>query len=163
KEGRVWAERALWTFKQQGDQLGQAQTEAVLAELGYLLGDFEAARSYVTSGERNFAAINQPLGRGQCLLLSSWIEHSEGAVERSRKLALQARAEFERVGYRLGTAQAHASLAHVEHRMMNLHAAEAGAEEALLAFEALRTPRGQAACRRLLTMVAIDTDRFEEA
>src|SRR5690606_23333894 len=158
KEGRVWAERALWTFKQQGDQLGQAQTEAVLAELGYLLGDFEAARGYVASGEQNFAAIDQPLGRGQCLLLSSWIEHSEGAVERSRKLALQARAEFERVGYRLGTAQAHASLAHVDHRMLNFKSAQGGAQDALLSFESLRTPRGQAACRRLLAMLGVDMD-----
>jgi hypothetical protein len=41
--------------------------------------------------------------------LSSWVEHSEGAVERSRRLALEARGEFEQVGYRLGTAQANAS------------------------------------------------------
>jgi serine/threonine protein kinase/type II secretory pathway predicted ATPase ExeA len=162
-EGKKSAEAALLTFEQLGDELGQAQAEAVLAEIGYLLGDFESARKYVAAGGRHFAAMDQPLGRGQCLLLASWVEHSEGAVERSRKLALEAHAEFERVGYRLGTAQANASLAHVEHRMMNLHAAEAGANEALLAFEALRTPRGQAACRRLLTMVAIDTDRFEEA
>lgn len=162
-EGKRSAEEALASFEILGDRLGQAQTEAVLAEIGYLLGDFESARSYVNAGERHFASLDQPLGRGQCLLLSSWIEHSEGAVERSRRLALEARGEFERVGYRLGIAQANASLAHVEHRMFNLHAAEVGAEEALIAFESLRTPRGQAACRRLLAMVAIDSDDAEIA
>jgi serine/threonine protein kinase len=157
-EGKRSAEEALLLFQETNDALGQAQTEAVLAEIGYLLGDFESARTYVDAGERHFAALDQPLGRGQCLLLSSWVEHSEGAVERSRRLALEARGEFERVGYRLGTAQANASLAHVEHRMFNFHAAQVGAEEALVAFESLRTPRGQAACRRLLAMVGIDTD-----
>jgi hypothetical protein len=42
--------------------------------------------------------------------------------------------------------------------MFNFYAAHVGAEEALVAFESLRTPRGQAACRRLLAMVGIDTD-----
>jgi hypothetical protein len=138
--------------------LGQAQCEAVLGEIDYLLGDFESARAMVTSGERHFASLDQPLGRGQCLLLLSWVEHSEGAVERSRRLALEARTEFDRVGYRLGTAQANASLAHVEHRMANLRNAESGALDALIAFEALRTPRGQAACRRLLAMIGVDLD-----
>ncbi|HXS17460.1 MAG TPA: hypothetical protein VN764_09730, partial [Polyangiaceae bacterium] len=133
------------------------------AEIGYLLGDFEVARRYVDAGERHFASLNQALGRGQCLLLSSWIEHSEGAVERSKRLALEARKEFDRVGYRLGTAQANASLAHVEHRMFNFHAATLGAQEALVAFEHLRTPRGQAASRRLLAMIGVDTDDLELA
>lgn len=162
-EGKKSAEEALEIFERVGDPVGQAQTAAVLAEIGYLLGDFESARRYVDAGERHFAALNQPLGRGQCLLLSSWVEHSEGAVERSRRLALEARGEFEQVGYRLGTAQANASLAHVEHRMFNFYAAQVGAEEALMAFESLRTPRGQAACRRLLAMVGIDVDDSEMA
>src|SRR5690606_22273568 len=67
------------------------------------------------------------------------------------------------VGYRLGTAQAHASLAHVDHRMLNLRSAQSGAQDALLAFESLRTPRGQAACRRLLAMLAIDMDEPDTA
>ncbi len=163
RDGKRAAAEALELFKSLGDKLGQAQSELVLAEIGYLLGNFETARTYVDAGERHFASLNQPLGRGQCLLLSSWVEHSEGAVERSRRLALEARAEFEQVGYRLGTAQANASLAHVEHRMYNLRAAEVGAEEALLAFESLRTPRGQSACRRLLAMVGVDTDDREMA
>jgi hypothetical protein len=96
-------------------------------------------------------------------LLLSWIEHSEGATERSRRFASEARAEFERAGYRLGTAQADASLAHVEHRLMNYHGAEAGALEALTVFETLRTPRGQAACDRLLAMVGLDTDDVDMA
>src|SRR5690606_15325516 len=80
-----------------------------------------------------------------------------------RRLTLEAREEFERTGYRLGTAQANASLAHVEHRLMNHHSAAIGALDALLAFESLRAPRGQAACRRLLAMIGLDTDDAEIA
>jgi serine/threonine protein kinase/tetratricopeptide (TPR) repeat protein len=162
-DGRRLAEQALGTFRALDHVLGQAQCEAVLGEIEYLLGEFELARAMVTAGERHFASIDQPLGRGQCLLLLSWVEHSEGAVERSRRLALEARTEFERVGYRLGTAQANASLAHVEHRMANFRNAESGAFDALVSFESLRTPRGQAACRRLLAMIGVDLDDAEMA
>ncbi|HOU94363.1 MAG TPA: hypothetical protein PLU22_25100, partial [Polyangiaceae bacterium] len=58
---------------------------------------------------------------------------------------------------------ANTSLAHVEHRLMNYHSAERGAQEALAAFETLRTPRGQAACERLLAMIALDTDDVDLA
>ena len=162
-EGRRWAEEALVAFREAHDELGQGQAEAVLAEIGYLLGDFENARTHVEAGERHFASKNHALGRGQCLLLSSWIEHAEGAVERSRRLGLEARREFEEVGYRLGIAQADASLAHVEHRMFNFHAAQVGSQDALVAFESLRNVRGQAACRRLLAMIAVDIDDVEMA
>jgi hypothetical protein len=117
----------------------------------------------VTAGEAHFNEIRQPLGRGQCLLLLSWIDHSEGATARARRLTLEARAEFEKAGYRLGIAQADVSLAHVEHRLMNFYSAEVGATDALGAFDALRTPRGQGGCERLLAMIGIDTDDLDMA
>ena len=46
---------------------------------------------------------------------------------------------------------------------MDYGSARQGAHEALSAFENLRTPRGQAACVRLLAMIAIDTDDCETA
>jgi ATP/maltotriose-dependent transcriptional regulator MalT len=76
---------------------------------------------------------------------------------------MDARGEFERAGYRLGLAQTDASLAHIEHRLMNYFSAEQRAKEALGLFESLRTPRGQAECERLLGMVGVDTDDLEEA
>jgi tetratricopeptide (TPR) repeat protein len=145
-------------FAELNHTLGLAQCEAVIGEILYLLGSYDDAREVIVAGERHFASLDRPLGRGQCLLLLSWIEHSEGAPGRSRRLTLEAREEFERAGYRLGTAQANASLAHVEHRLTNYHSAEVGAQDALIAFESLRAPRGQAACRRLLAMIGIDTD-----
>jgi hypothetical protein len=60
-------------------------------------------------------------------------------------------------------AEADASLAHVEHRLMNFYSAEKGAQDALAAFSSLRTPKGQAACARLLAMVALDTDNLSVA
>lgn len=157
-EGLALVQRALAEFQALGDAMGQAQCLAVAGEIQYLLGDYEQARETIQNGERAFATLDQPLGRGQCLLLLSWMHHSEGVTERSRRLAHEARAEFERSGYRLGTAQADASLAHVEHRVMNFHGAERGGLEALTVFQTLRTPRGEAACGRLLGMVGIDTD-----
>lgn len=46
---------------------------------------------------------------------------------------------------------------------MNFFSAEHGAFDALTAFETLRTPRGRAACERLLAMVGIDTDELDMA
>lgn len=46
---------------------------------------------------------------------------------------------------------------------MNFYSAELGAMDALGAFESLRTPRGQAACERLLAMVGVDTDDLDMA
>jgi serine/threonine protein kinase/tetratricopeptide (TPR) repeat protein len=162
-EGLELVRRALNTFESLGNLLGMALCQSAAGEIEYLLGDYEQARDTVVQAEKNFAELDQPLGRGQCLLLLSWIEHSEGATERSRRFAQESRGEFERAGYRLGTAQADVSLAHVEHRLMNYHGAETGALEALVVFETLRTPRGQAACDRLLAMVGLDTDDMEMA
>jgi hypothetical protein len=46
---------------------------------------------------------------------------------------------------------------------MNYFSAERGALEARTVFETLRTPRGEAACDRLLGMIGIDTDELEMA
>jgi serine/threonine protein kinase/tetratricopeptide (TPR) repeat protein len=162
-EGVDLVMRAHELFTEIGHTLGMAQSEAVLGEIDYLLGNYDRARTVIEAGEQHFAELEQPLGRGQCLLLLSWIEHSEGATERARRLTLEARGEFEKAGYRLGIAQANASLSHVEHRLMNFYSAELGALDALAAFEALRTPRGHAACERLLAMIGIDTDDLDMA
>jgi eukaryotic-like serine/threonine-protein kinase len=162
-EGLDLVRRAFGTFDTLGNVVGKALCQSAAGEIEYQLGDYEQARDTIVQAERAFADLDQPLGRGQCLLLLSWIEHSEGATERSRRFAQEARGEFERAGYRLGTAQADVSLAHIEHRLMNYHGAETGALEALVVFETLRTPRGQAACDRLLAMVGLDTDDIEMA
>ena len=162
-EGLQLVNIARAIFIEENQLLGQAQCEAVAGEIEYLLGNYANARNYIQHAEAHFAELGQPLGRGQCLLLLSWIDHSEGATERSRRLTLQARAEFDQAGYRLGLAQVDTSLAHIEHRLSNFHGAEKGALDALAAFETLRTPRGQAACERLLTMIGIDADDLERA
>ncbi len=162
-EGLLLVDLAHQLFERQDDALGMAQCEAVTGEIEYLLGNYEHAREVVEAGEAHFKKIRQPLGRGQCLLLLSWIDHSEGATARARRLTLEARAEFEKAGYRLGIAQADVSLAHVEHRLMNFYSAEVGAMDALGAFDALRTPRGQGGSERLLAMIGLDTDDLDMA
>ncbi|MDX2054688.1 MAG: protein kinase [Polyangiaceae bacterium] len=150
-------------FQKNGNLEGLAQCEAVVGEIEYFLGNYPSARMFIQSGETHFAELSQPLGRGQCLLLLSWIELSEGLIKRSRRHALRARAEFERAGFRLGLLQADLSLARLHHRLQNFEAAFEGGSEACTGFEALRTPRDQAAAHRLLGMVAIDTDDFDRA
>ncbi len=162
-EGLLLSQLAYQIFQNHKNVLGQAQCEAVVAELEYLLGNYERARAMAEAGDEHFALLEQPLGRGQCLLLLSWIDHSEGATERSRRLTLEARHEFESAGYRLGIAQTDASLAHIEHRLLNYFSAARGAEDALSAFETLNNPRGQAGSERLLAMIGIDTDDLDKA
>jgi hypothetical protein len=89
------------------------------------------------------------------------VEHSDGATERARNLNLEAHAEFERCGYRLGQAQTQASLGHIEHRLSNFYNGERYAQEALGLFESLKTLRGQSACERLLAMISLDTDNLD--
>jgi eukaryotic-like serine/threonine-protein kinase len=171
EEATTHADIARTSFEELGDAENLAHCMRLLGHVAsergqsaeYLLGNYEHARAVVQEGERHFASLEQPLGRGQCLLLLSWIDHSEGATDRSRRLALEARSQFEAAGYRLGIAQANASLSHVEHRLMNYYSAELGAVDALASFEALKTPRGRAACERLLAMIGIDTDDLDMA
>jgi hypothetical protein len=47
--------------------------------------------------------------------------------------------------------------------LLNFHSAERGALDALTVFETLRTPRGQAACARLLAMIGLDSDDIQMA
>lgn len=161
--GSALVRQGYAVFQKNGNLEGLAQCEAVAGEIEYFLGNYPSARMFIQSGEKHFADLSQPLGRGQCFLLLSWIELSEGLIKRSRRHALRARAEFERAGFRLGLLQADLSLARLHHRLQNFEAAFAGATEACTGFEALRTPRDQAAAHRLLGMVAIDTDDFELA
>ena len=50
------------------------------------------------------------LGRAQCLILLALIEEAVGGFQRGRELLAQARAEFDRIGYRLGIAQCDVAL-----------------------------------------------------
>lgn len=162
-EGLALVERAVRMFSELDHVEGQAQCEAAAGEIRYAEGDYEEARRAAERGERHFAELRQALGRGQCLLLASWIDQSEGMLERARRTALDARSEFGRAGFRLGLAEADASLAHVEHRLFNYYNAERGALDALSTFNSLKTPRGQAACARLLALVALDSDNLDLA
>ena len=71
-EGLALCLKALEIFVELEHLAGRAQCEAVIAEIEYLLGNYENTRAYSQSGQTNFAALRQPLGRGQCLLLESW-------------------------------------------------------------------------------------------
>ena len=162
-EGLKRARKAHALSKKLGDRLGEAQCAAVIGELEYLLGHYDKVTGIVQEGEQIFAELGLHVGRGLCIMLLSWVAHSEGDIERSRELILASRREFDEVGYRLGLAQADVMLAHLEYRLMNYGNAQREGEHACTSLAELGSPRGLAACHRLLALVGIDTDEPYEA
>jgi hypothetical protein len=67
-----------------------------------------------------------------------------------------ARADLERIGYRLGVAQCDLALAHADHREGEFARAHERATATLKAFRLIENPRGEAGCERLLAMNALD-------
>jgi hypothetical protein len=103
------------------------------------------------------------LGRAQCLILLALIEEAIGGFQRGRELLAQARAEFDRIGYRLGIAQCDVALGHADHRGFDFAGARTRALAARASFREVQNPRGEAACERLLAMVALDSDEYDAA
>ncbi len=86
------------------------------------------------------------------------IELAEGIVAKARELLLEARTEFDGIGYRLGLSQCDVALAHAEHRGGDYEAARRRTIVTRDALRALENPRALAACERLLSMIAIDQE-----
>jgi hypothetical protein len=86
-----------------------------------------------------------------------------GDISRARELLMEARAKFDRIGYRLGLAQSDVVLGHAEYRAGDMDRACARALDARSTLRELQNPRGEAACERLLSLIALDTDDFPAA
>jgi hypothetical protein len=82
---------------------------------------------------------------------------------RARELLVEARREFDSIGYRLGIAQCDIALGHADHRAFELPRARARALAARAAFRELSNPRGEGGCERLLAMIALDTEDYAAA
>jgi hypothetical protein len=91
-------------------------------------------------------------------LLLGFIELAEGILPKSRDLLVEARGEFDAIGYRLGIAQCDLAMAHVEHRAGDHEGARVRAMATRDTLRALENPRGLAGSERLLAMIAIDQD-----
>src|SRR4029077_17794026 len=102
-------------------------------------------------------------GRAQCLILLALIEEAVGDFRAGREHLASARAEFDAIGYRLGIAQSDVALAHADHRAFDFAGARARALAARASFREGQNPRGEAACERLLAMVALDSDEYDAA
>ena len=79
------------------------------------------------------------------LILLALLEESAGAFQRGCDLLEQARAEFDRIGYRLGVAQCDVALGHADHRAFDFASARARALAARASFREVQNPRGAAA------------------
>ena len=104
------------------------------------------------------------LGRAQCLILLALIEERRRRCVRARDLLMEARAEFDTIGYRLGIAQCDIALGHADHR--GLRASPGAGARALPrapASASSRTRAARPACERLLAMIALDTDDYAAA
>jgi hypothetical protein len=96
-------------------------------------------------------------------LLLALTETAAGGYEHARTLLHETRGEFDRIGYQLGLAQCDIALAHADYRAFDPARARPRALAARAAFRELQNPRGEAACERLLAMLAFDEDTFDEA
>ena len=100
---------------------------------------------------------------GQCLILLALIAIARNDPSAAREHLSDARRGFDRLGYRLGTAQCDIGLAHADHRCGELEAAKARGHNALAAFRMQGTPRGQTAAFRVMAMAEIDGGELNEA
>ena len=155
--------QALERYVRIGDAAGRAQTEVVLGEIDYLLGDHGRSQATLLAAVERCSDVGDVLGRAQCLILLALIEEAVGGFNRGRELLARARAEFDRIGYRLGIAQSDVALGHADHRAFDFAGARARALAARASFREVQNPRGEAACERLLAMVALDSDEFDAA
>jgi hypothetical protein len=128
-----------------------------------LLGDHVQARTTLKDATERCATANDALGRAQCFILLALLESALGQAQKSRELLMQARSEFDGIGYRLGIAQCDVALGHADHRAYEFGRARARSLAARAAFRELSNPRGEAACERLLAMIALDTDDYAAA
>ncbi len=154
--GRIEALLAHATFVQIGDDHGRAQVEVLLGEIEYLLGDHASARLHLGNAALTLRKAGDTLVLAQCYILLSLVEQAVGRLEPARELLTLARAEFDAIGYQLGLAQTDVVLGHVEHRAFEFDAAYARARETRQRFVGMATPRGEAACERLLAMASLD-------
>jgi tetratricopeptide (TPR) repeat protein len=125
--GREHVTEALGKFESIGDLPGRAECEVVLGEIDYLRGQHDAARAWLKQAARNFAKIPDPLGHGRSLVLLGLTDLGGG------------------------------NRGHLAHRGDELENALALAERGRTMMRDLKNPRGEAACQRLLSMIAFDT------
>ncbi len=161
--GRIEAVLAHAKFDALDDELGRAQTEVLLGEIEYLLGDHRGARQNLEAATRTLRARGDLLAHAQACILLAFVEQAVGRLEPSKLLLERARADFDAIGYQLGLAQCDVAVAHALHRGHELEAAYDLAKRTLPRFVAMDNPRGEAACERLLAMVALDHGDAETA
>ncbi len=161
--GRRLVSRGLAIFEEIGDDHGAAQCEVTLGEIDFLMGDHARARQVITSAASRFSRVGDRLGYAQSLVVQVFIEQAGGGQASTRNTILTARREFEAIGYRLGMAQCDLTLAHTDHRDGQWGPAADVAGMARQAFRDLANPRGEAGCERILCMIAIDTERPDDA
>jgi len=163
RDGRKLVAEAYAMMDAQGHEWGRAQCEVVLGELDYLLADHALAQQELTHALGPLKRARDVLRGGQCLILLALIAIARNDPDAARSYLMDARRGFDRIGYRLGTAQCDVALAHADHRCGELDAAKARANNALAAFRMLRTPRGQSAALRVMAMAEIDGGELQAA
>jgi hypothetical protein len=92
------------------------------------------------------------------LVLLGLVDLASGRRARAKQLFDAAHEEFERVGHRLGVAECEIARGHLAHRGDHLEDALVHAERARKMMQDLKNARGEAACQRLLSMIALDTN-----
>ena len=103
--GRAPVERAYARFLASGNDVGRADGEFVLGQIDALLGDYESASERLSHAAAGFRLGGEQLALAQCILVQARAEMAAGRRSLTRALLVEARGEFEKLGYPLGLAQ----------------------------------------------------------
>ncbi len=136
----------------------------MLGEIDYLLGDHARARVTLKKAIERCTEVGDIMGRAQCLILLALIEEAMGAFKKGSGTA---RATPARSSTASATGSASRSAtwpwATPTTAPSTSPSARARALAARASFREVQNPRGEAACERLLAMIALDADDFDAA
>ncbi|WP_430785800.1 hypothetical protein [Actinoplanes sp. G11-F43] len=153
---------ALARYVEAGRRGGQADAHLLLGQAAQYAGDVRAAGTHLRTALRLNEAIGDELGTANCRYRLA--EHTTGTDPAAAETEFGAlREEYQRLGDRLGAANALRGLATVALRRRDFITAARWLEEAETAYRELDSEYGVAMCRYLRGRLMIDTSDPSEA
>ncbi len=150
--GREHVLRALAKFAVLEDDAGRAECQLALGDIGHMLGKDDGARTWLKHAWKAFSHLHDALGQGQCLMILGFADLVDSKLDRARQCFDQARSDYEKLGYRLGIAEAEIAYARMAHHTDCFDEAIQRADRALRLMLELRNARGEATCYKLLAV-----------
>lgn len=146
-----YAEQAYATFVSVGHDGGRAACEMVLGQCEATSGNHRAACHRFSNAAAALEHHLEPIDRAQCLRHWALSELALGKLGNARDLLMDARGEYNELGYLRGLAEVDAALSRVAHRAGDVPEALERARTARTRFVSLHSDAGVAECDRLLS------------